>query len=256
MVKMNSLLWLSLLLGAVALITQVSAQAGDDTASTLSVGLSEEWGQHLVTGEGMSVYLYILDEGGALACVEACTNNWPPLMAGADSIVSENLDSNLVGTVERPEGGLQLTYGGHPLYTFQRDTEEGHTRGQALGDQFFLVSVAGEAVTEARETETVEIDDETMTALMDEGHLTYTGNCAVCHGDEGQGGIGPGFPGNGIVADKAFVINRIIDGFIDHGMPPFGHLADRQIAAVATYIRNSWGNEFGAVLEEEVAAER
>lgn len=248
------------LLGVV-LISQVVAQ---DAASgpSLDVATSEEWGEHLVTADGMSVYLYVLDEDGTLACVDACTTNWLPVMAdadaaeGADATLAEGLDSELLGTVERPDGGAQLTYGGHPLYTFRRDTEAGHTRGQALGDQFFLVSVAGEAVTEREEQEAVEIDEEAMASLMSDGRLVFTSNCAVCHGAEGQGGIGPGFVGNGVIDDSTFVINRIIDGFIDHGMPPFGHLSDRQIASVATYIRNSWGNEFGPVLEEEVAAER
>jgi mono/diheme cytochrome c family protein len=40
-------------------------------------------------------------------------------------------------------------------------------------------------------------------------------------------------------------------------MPQFaGTLKDAQIAAVATYIRNSWGNEFGAITEAESAALR
>lgn len=254
--KNRYLLWPAILFGAVALLSQVFAQAGDDAAATLSLGTSEEWGEHLVNADGMSVYLYVLDEEGTLACVDACVNNWPPLMAAADdATLGEGLDPALLGTVERAEGA-QLTYGGHPLYTFRRDTEPGHTRGQALGDQFFLVSAGGEAVAEKAEQEAVEVDEETMTALMDVGRLTFSSNCAVCHGAEGQGGIGPGFAGNGILSNKSYVVNRVIDGFIDHGMPPFGHLSDRQIAGVTTYIRNSWGNEFGAVLEEEVAAER
>ncbi|RYF55170.1 MAG: cytochrome c, partial [Comamonadaceae bacterium] len=33
-----------------------------------------------------------------------------------------------------------------------------------------------------------------------------------------------------------------------HGMPPFGHvLSENDVAALATYIRNSWGNEAGPV---------
>ncbi len=39
----------------------------------------------------------------------------------------------------------------------------------------------------------------------------------------------------------------IITGYLDHGMPPFGHLADDMIAAIATYVRNSWSNAYGEV---------
>jgi len=39
-------------------------------------------------------------------------------------------------------------------------------------------------------------------------------------------------------------------------MPPFDSLTDREIAAVATYIRNSFGNNHGIATEEEVAENR
>jgi len=31
---------------------------------------------------------------------------------------------------------------------------------------------------------------------------------------------------------------------MNHGMPPFGSLSDDVIAAIATYVRNSWSNSF------------
>jgi mono/diheme cytochrome c family protein len=53
------------------------------------------------------------------------------------------------------------------------------------------------------------------------------------------------------------VVDRVLNGFIDHGMPAWRNvLSDDQISAVLTFVRNSWGNEFGAVLAEEVAAAR
>jgi mono/diheme cytochrome c family protein len=40
-------------------------------------------------------------------------------------------------------------------------------------------------------------------------------------------------------------------------MPGFGAaLSDREVAAVATYVRNSFGNEYGIVGEEAAAADR
>ncbi len=39
-------------------------------------------------------------------------------------------------------------------------------------------------------------------------------------------------------------------------MPGFGGLSDDEVAAVATFVRSSWGNEFGPVTAAEVAAER
>lgn len=256
MKKHGPTLLAALCLGFVALAGDVFAQA---TSATLKLSTDARWGEHLVTEEGRSVYLYLLDEGGASACVDACTNNWPPVTvaAGEAPTVGEGLDASLVGTIERADGTLQVTYGGHPLYTFRRDAEPGHTRGQALGDQFFLVSPAGEAVTEEAAAEVVTLPEEQMAALMEQGELVFSSNCAVCHGAEGQGLIGPRFAGNDALGDKDYVVDRVLNGFIDHGMPAWRNvLSDDQISAVLTFVRNSWGNEFGAVLAEEVAAAR
>jgi mono/diheme cytochrome c family protein len=79
--------------------------------------------------------------------------------------------------------------------------------------------------------------------------------CFVCHGQEGFGGIGPAFRNNPFLKLTDYVAAQIIIG---RGvMPPFGDkLNSEQIAAVATYIRNSWGNHFGEVKPEQVTQVR
>ena len=91
--------------------------------------------------------------------------------------------------------------------------------------------------------------------LLDDGEMVYSNNCAQCHGDNGQGQPGaiPALVGNDFVMaeDPAEVIEVVING--RGGMPGFGgQLSQREIAAVITYIRNTWGNEAPAVTEEEV----
>lgn len=79
--------------------------------------------------------------------------------------------------------------------------------------------------------------------------------CSGCHGANGEGGLGPSFPGNANLADAAIVASQIINGGGE--MPGFGDtLDDAAIAAVATYIRGTWGNAFPPVTAEEVAAAR
>jgi mono/diheme cytochrome c family protein len=91
-------------------------------------------------------------------------------------------------------------------------------------------------------------DPALLAALMDEGAEGFEDNCAICHGDEGQGGgTGPRLAGNSFVGSNTAIVTQIIEGYEDHGMPPFGHLDDRLIAAIATFVRNSWGNDFGPV---------
>ena len=80
-------------------------------------------------------------------------------------------------------------------------------------------------------------------------------NCFVCHGQQGFGGIGPSFRNDPFLLLTEYVACQILLG---RGvMPPFGgKLSDNQIAAVASYVRNSWGNHFGEVKPEEVAQVR
>ena len=91
---------------------------------------------------------------------------------------------------------------------------------------------------------------------MAEGGPLYVRNCQSCHGANGEGGIGERLVGSPIVASVGGTVNQILLGAVEHGMPPFNRLTDREIAAISTYIRNSFTNAFGPVQPSEVAAIR
>jgi predicted lipoprotein with Yx(FWY)xxD motif/cytochrome c5 len=241
-------------LGILAVALLVSMASAQEPDLRLSDG--GPFGPVLVDAEGMSLYLYTSDgqDGDPLACIDACVNNWPPMTTDGDVTVSDALEAMLVGTVDRPDGSVQVTYGGRPLYTYVRDQEPGDTNGQGLGGSFFLVSATGEAAQERAARERAEMDPEFYEALFSEGATVYANQCAVCHGSEGRGQIGPALDDNRLLGDNSFLIGRILNGFPEHGMPPFrDQLDDRQVAAVATFIRDSWENDFGGILEEEVS---
>ena len=82
--------------------------------------------------------------------------------------------------------------------------------------------------------------------LMTEGTTLYRTNCAPCHGANGQGGDGPKLAGNEFVRNQGGVITQILNGYEEHGMPPFRDvLKDREITAIVNYVRNSFGNAGG-----------
>jgi mono/diheme cytochrome c family protein len=85
------------------------------------------------------------------------------------------------------------------------------------------------------------------------GKTVYMGaRCFACHGEYGYGGAGPRFREDRYLGLSSYVIGQILLG--RDIMPPFERvLDDRQIAAVASYIRNSWGNTFGDVQPTQVA---
>jgi mono/diheme cytochrome c family protein len=91
---------------------------------------------------------------------------------------------------------------------------------------------------------------------MDQGaHIFRESRCFACHGSFGDGTLGPSFGGDRMLSLSSYVISQILVGGGE--MPPFANkLSDDQIAAVAQYIRNSWGNSFGPVSAQEVAQAR
>jgi len=107
-------------------------------------------------------------------------------------------------------------------------------------------------VAQADDPDTVLLAD-----LIAEGLPLYSNNCADCHGHEGEGPNGPKFEGNDHLSSVSGTVGMILGGFVDHNMPAWGPVFDdREVAAVATYIRNAWGNDFGLVREVWVANRR
>ena len=82
----------------------------------------------LVDSQGRALYSADQEQGGEVLCTAECASIWDPVPASdGDSAPAElKLDE-----VERPDGGMQLTYEGRPLYAF---TEEGP--GELTGDGF------------------------------------------------------------------------------------------------------------------------
>jgi mono/diheme cytochrome c family protein len=109
------------------------------------------------------------------------------------------------------------------------------------------------------------IDPETMRL----GRITYI-TCAACHGQQGEGtGAGPPIAGSEWVTGPPENLIRIqlrgLEGpitvkgreyNIQGGMAPLAYQTDAQIAAVLTYVRNSFGNTAAAVTPDQVAALR
>jgi mono/diheme cytochrome c family protein len=105
---------------------------------------------------------------------------------------------------------------------------------------------------------------------MTAGAAVYTHACIACHETNGSGSprIYPPLPGNANLqsADPSSTLRIILDGAQTvttprapnaGSMPAYGDkLSDQQIADVATYIRNSWGNAAPAVTAAQVKQAR
>ncbi len=88
-------------------------------------------------------------------------------------------------------------------------------------------------------------------SAMELGQQKYAAACVLCHGAEGQGGIGLPFAGTELMTDSSRVqenIDVLIKG--RNAMPSFAaQLTPREIAAVITYQRNAFGNNTGDLVQ-------
>lgn len=247
---------LPLALGAALAVMALAAEGDAD----LAVGSHSELGDLLVDRSGNTLYVFAPDAQGESTCYEACAENWPPFVFDGEVTVGEGVLQELVGSVERTDGAQQVTYAGWPLYAFAGDEAAGQANGQGVNDVWFVMAPDGTPVGMPVNGEPADGDSgdddasggDDMAALMREGSTVFSRICAACHGPNGDQALAEHVA---ILADNNRLenVNRVVRRIIHGGgyMPGFGHvLSDREVAAVATFIRNSWGNAFGPVGEE------
>jgi predicted lipoprotein with Yx(FWY)xxD motif len=74
---------------------------------------------------------------------------WPPLLVRGTVRIGRGVRAALVGRVIRPDGSTQLSYGGHPLYSYIRDVKPGLVTGQAIdqdGGPWYVLGPAGNEI--------------------------------------------------------------------------------------------------------------
>jgi predicted lipoprotein with Yx(FWY)xxD motif len=83
----------------------------------------------LTNAKGLTLYSFAPDTPNTSKCYGSCAAYWPPVtgVPAASSALPGR-----VGTIKRTDGSEQLTYNGHPLYTYIGDTAPGQARGNNL----------------------------------------------------------------------------------------------------------------------------
>ena len=110
-------------------------------------------GPILATGSGRTLYEFGPDTPARSACVNVgCVYQWPPFIVKGSVLVGSGVDRALLGSITRANGSTQLTYGGHPLYTYILDIKAGSVTGQAIdqdGGPWFVLDPAGHEIRKA-----------------------------------------------------------------------------------------------------------
>jgi predicted lipoprotein with Yx(FWY)xxD motif len=108
------------------------------------------FGRILVTGSGITLYLLTSDPPGGSNCTGPCSLSWPPLEVSGRMKAGPGIHPALLSSFGRSDGGRQVLYDKHALYTFEEDTGPGMVSGQGVatyGGTWWVVSPSGQAVT-------------------------------------------------------------------------------------------------------------
>jgi predicted lipoprotein with Yx(FWY)xxD motif len=124
------------------------APAGAESgAGVVSLGNVQKLGMVLVDSNGMTLYDFHKDKGTTSSCYGPCAAGWPPMLTEGEPTVGNGASSSKLGTTERKDGTMQVTYAGHPLYTFVEDKKPGEANGNdvsAFGGQWYALKGSGE----------------------------------------------------------------------------------------------------------------
>ena len=127
---------------AVALAACGGGSGSSDTTATAGVGMNAVstkdiggTGTVLVDSSGQTLYASDQEAAaGKILCTGACNSFWEPVTANGNVSSSSSVPGKL-GTVQRPDGGMQVTYNGEALYSFTQD-QPGQVSGDGFKDAF------------------------------------------------------------------------------------------------------------------------
>jgi predicted lipoprotein with Yx(FWY)xxD motif len=139
------------LAGTVSAATVSSAQGGlpaahasrSATVQLRHTGL----GNILVNSSGRTLYEFTRDRGNKNSCVKVsgCSAVWPALKASGRPTAGSGVKASLLSSTS----GNQVTYAGHPLYTYTGDSGPGQTYyvgAKSFGGTWYAVNASGGTV--------------------------------------------------------------------------------------------------------------
>jgi predicted lipoprotein with Yx(FWY)xxD motif len=134
--------------GTAADTTTAKSPAGAESgAAVLTVATAPKVGAVLVDSDGFTVYDFHKDKGTSSSCYGACAGVWPPVLTEGAPQTGEGATSSQLGTTKRKDGTVQVTYAGHPLYTYAADKKPGEANGNdfsSFGAEWYALQGSGQ----------------------------------------------------------------------------------------------------------------
>jgi predicted lipoprotein with Yx(FWY)xxD motif len=77
-----------------------------------------EFGTMLFNAKRQAIYVFQRDRRNRTVCYGECAEAWPPVLTKGDPVAGRGVEADLLGTLKRRDGTLQVTYAGRPLYYY------------------------------------------------------------------------------------------------------------------------------------------
>jgi predicted lipoprotein with Yx(FWY)xxD motif len=111
--------------------------ATSGSGSTVSARDVPGIGTALTSPDGKTLYFSDQEADGTIRCKDACVSFWMPLTVSTGTTPTAGTGvTGKVATVSRPDGSVQVTYDGKPLYVFAEDGGPGDAKGNGFKDTF------------------------------------------------------------------------------------------------------------------------
>src|SRR5579862_8969989 len=149
-------------LGLIAIVAAFGVLAVGATASptllvTVNTAQNSSLGAKiLVSSGGRTLYHDSSETAKSVKCTGACATQWPPLLVakGGKPIAGPGVVASKLGMLKRPDGKIQVTYSGKPLYFFAGDKSAGQVKGQGHLGIWHAVAPTGAVILKSVSTTT------------------------------------------------------------------------------------------------------
>lgn len=144
--------WIATILIGTALVALSAVPLAGASSSRAKLELRKtRVGTILVNSRGFTLYAFTKDGRDRDNCAQSspCIRIWPPVSTVGAPIAGPGIRASLIGTITIKGRIRQVTYGGHPLYTYVADTSPGQTtyvNVLQFGGRWPAVNAAGQEV--------------------------------------------------------------------------------------------------------------
>ena len=126
---------------------RAAAEKKGTEGTTVKLGDSQ-FGRILFGGNNQAIYLFDKEGGTTSECYGECAAAWPPVLTAGAPRAARGVRAGMLGTTERDDGSVQVTYDGQPLYYYAHEGPGEVTCHdvEEFGGLWLVLDAAGDAV--------------------------------------------------------------------------------------------------------------